>query len=198
MAAEDDQSDEQYKEKKANLFSGIHGRVLELGPGTGVNMAFFPANLDWVGVEPNSAMHPHLREKAEDAGISVTMCQGISSEFGVADQSFDFVVSTLVLCSVNSVAETLGEIRRALRPGGMYLFIEHVVDRRNRARRYIQTLAPYTPWRYFSDGCRPGRDIATGIDESGFSSVDCHAYMQQGKGMISWVNRPHIVGCAVK
>ena len=198
MAGEDERSHEQYKDRKAELFAGIHGRVLELGPGTGVNLPFFPNRIQWVGIEPNQAMHSYLREKAEDVGLAVDFCEGISADSGVEDNSFDFAVSTLVLCSVDNVNSTLEEIHRSLKPGGKFLFLEHVVDPLNRTRRLIQKLVPYTPWRYFSDGCNPGRDIGSCIAQAGFKSVDCQAYLQAGEGIINWVNKPHIYGSAEK
>ena len=198
MAGEDERSHEKYKEKKAELFSEVRGRVLELGPGTGVNLPFFPKDINWIGIEPNAAMHPYLKEKADELGLKVEFCEGLSKNDGIEDDSFDFAVSTLVLCSVDSVETILGEIRRSLKPGGKFLFIEHVVDQSNFVRRLVQKLVPFTPWRYFSDGCNPGRNIGSFIKDARFSAVDCRPYFQDGVGIISWVNKPHIYGYAVK
>ncbi len=198
MAGEDERNHEMYQEKKVELLSEIRGRVLELGPGTGVNLSFFPKDIEWIGVEPNPAMYPYLTEKANQLGLPVQFCEGISRGDGIQDDSFDFAVSTLVLCSVDDIDTILENIRRVLKPGARFLFIEHVVDPDSSLRRSVQKFVPYTPWRYFSDGCNPGRDIGRHIKDAGFSAVECHPYLQDGAGIINWVNKPHIWGYAVK
>ena len=198
MKGEEDISHEIYREKKESLFSGLSGKVLEIGPGTGVNLCYYPKSIEWTGIEPNPAMHPLLEEKARALGFPVTLKTGLAEASGVENGSMDYVISTTVLCSVKDMAHTLTEIRRALRPGGTFLFLEHVVDPHNRFRRLVQKLMPYTPWRYFSDGCDPGRDIGTAIKRAGFAQVECHHYHQTGAGLILSVNRPHIYGRAVK
>jgi len=198
MANQDEISYEYYKEKKKELFSGLSGQVLEIGPGTGVNLGFYPKEIKWVGIEPNQAMHPYLRDKAREHGIEVELFEGITDEFEIKNNFFDFVVCTLVLCSVSSVSDLLREIYRVLKPGGTFLFFEHVVDNTSTFRRLIQKTLPFTPWLYFSDGCHPGRDTAKFIEEAGFSKINYQSYLQDGKGIIIWVNKPHIYGYAIK
>ncbi len=198
MAGADDLSHELYGARKADLLGSLDGRVLEIGPGTGVNFRYLGAGPSWVGVEPNEAMHGHLRAEAERLGLDVDLRTGISERLGVDAGSFDAVVSTLVLCSVGDLDATLGEIRRVLKPGGKFVFLEHVADRPWSFRWIVQKLVVFTPWRYFSDGCNPGRDIGRAIELAGFDTVDCHRYMQEGAGIILAINRPHIWGMAIK
>jgi len=198
MANQDELSYEYYKEKKKELFSKLSGQVLEIGPGTGVNLIFYPKEINWVGIEPNKAMHPYLQEKAKNHGIDVELFEGITKEFGIKDNFFDFVVCTLVLCSVSSVSDLLREIQRVLKPGGKFLFLEHVVDNKNSFRRLVQKVLPFTPWLYFSDGCHPGRDTAKYIQKAGFNNIKYQSYLQERKGVIIWVNKPHIYGYAIK
>lgn len=198
MAGNDEQSFEQYRTRKDELFAGIRGRVLEIGPGTGVNLPFYPREIEWVGVEPNPAMHPYLEERAAQTEMRVELRGGLAPEKGIEPGSFDFVVSTLVLCSVSRLEETLHQIHAALKPEGKFLFLEHEVDHRNRFRRLVQKCCPYTPWRYLSGGCEPGRDLATPIERAGFGDVDFERYEQDGEGIISWINRSHICGFARK
>lgn len=197
MLKDDEKSHEVYREKKVELFRGIEGRVLEIGPGTGVNFPFFNQSVRWVGVEPNPAMHPHLRKKAAEAGIQVDLIEGMNDPLAHSE-SFSFVISTLVLCSVRPLAPMLQEIHRVLAPGGKFFFIEHVLDKRNLGRAIVQKTMPFTPWRYFSDGCNPGIDIGRKIDEAGFKRVHYSPYMQEGEGIVASINRPHIFGFAVK
>ena len=198
MAAEDEKSFEMYREKKAKLLSSLRGKVVELGPGTGVNLQFLDPSVEWIGVEPNPAMHGHIKEKAKDHGIQIQIIDTFPGESGIQSESIDAVVSTLVLCSVPSIKSLLADVLRILKPGGKFVFIEHVADKPWSFRRVIQKTVPFTPWRYFSDGCNPGRDISATIHQAGFSSVESTPYMQPGPGVILAINRPHIWGTAEK
>jgi SAM-dependent methyltransferase len=116
-------------EHKRALLSSLQGDVLEIGPGTGPNLAYYAPGIRWIGVEPNPHMHPYLRREAERLGLTVDLRTGTAERLIAADASVDAVVSTLVLCSVADLPGTLREIRRVLRPGGPFVFIEHVAAR---------------------------------------------------------------------
>src|SRR5215210_5440442 len=98
--------------RRRALVGQAHGRVLEIGAGTGLNVRHYPDGLDLVLTEPDEAMAERLRARAEALPF--------------ADDSFDTVVSTLVLCTVPDQPAALREIARILRPGGRLLFAEHV------------------------------------------------------------------------
>ncbi len=198
MAKADDESHRLYAEKKQALLSALRGRVLEIGPGTGVNLRYLSPEVTWIGVEPNTAMHPHLRAEAERLGLAVELHTGMSEALGVEAGSVDIVLSTLVLCSVSDMRQVMAEVQRVLKPGGRFVFLEHVADRRWTFRWMVQKPMPFTPWRFFSDGCDPGRDIGAVIAAAGFEDVDCTPYMQDGPGIILAINRPHIWGSARK
>ena len=198
MASEDERSHELYKDKKSELLGQLTGTVLEIGPGTGVNLQFFKQGVEWIGIEPNIAMHCYLMEKAARLGMKVQLRTGLAQGLEVQKQSVDAVISTLVLCSVASVANTLNEVVQVLKPGGRFVFIEHVADQPGTLRRWVQRSLPYSPWSYFSDGCNPGRDTGAEIDAAGFSQVSYQAYHQEGEGIILAINRPHIYGVAIK
>ncbi len=114
--------------RKRALFGDLHGEILEIGPGGGPNLDFFPTDVHWVGVEPNPYMHPYIRRRIQalgrDAGnyrIDFGDPQGI--RLPARDASLDAVVGTLVLCSVPHPEESLGEVLRVLKPGGRFVFI---------------------------------------------------------------------------
>lgn len=198
MAKDDDISYQQYKDKKETLFQNLRGKVVEIGAGTGVNLRFFPKEIEWVGIEPNEAMHPYLENEAERQGISIELRKGNAEQMDMENESVDFVVSTIVLCSVKNVKKTLQEIKRILKPGGKFIFLEHQADESWTFRRVVQTIVPYTPWRYFSDGCTPSRQLGKAIENAGFEKVVYKKYMQEGAGLILAVNRPHLYGWAQK
>jgi len=198
LAKEDEASFEMHKNKKTELFKNVRGIVVEIGPGTGVNFPFFDANkVTWIGIEPNAAMHPFLQKNARDHGLEIKIKNNRTENLSIESSSVDFVISSEVLCSVNNLTESLNEIRRILKPNGKFLFLEHVADKIS-FRWLVQKIVPFTPWRYFSDGCNPGRYIGKAIESNGFKSVKYTKYMQAGKGIILSINRPHIYGEAVK
>ena len=199
LSAFDDESYEVHYEKKTELFAGLHGRVLEIGPGTGVNFPFLEGkSIEWMGIEPNHEMHPYLFENAKNSHFDIKLLDCSSESICLPSNNVDYIISSEVLCSVEDLNKTLLEIRRVLKPGGKFLFLEHVVDKKNIFRKMVQLLVPFTPWKLYSDGCNPGRDIGGAIGKSGFSEVNYTDYMREGSGIIITINRPHIYGWAIK
>lgn len=179
-------------EYKRELFSGLHGDVVEIGPGTGDNFSYFPKDIRWIGIEPNVYMHPPLREAMAEAGIEGEIRTGTAEHISLPDASVDAVVSTLVLCSVTSLDETLREVLRVLRPGGRFAFMEHVAAPRGTALHHAQRVVKPV-WRFVADGCNPDRDIEAAIRRAGFSSVEIKPFK-----IPAWPVSPHIAGTAVK
>ncbi len=160
-----------YGEPKNVLFQGLAGRVLEIGPGAGINLEHYPKDIHLTGVEPNVFMHPRLRDAAATTGLPMEIVEGYAEELPLEDASFDAVVSTLVLCSVFEQARVLQEIRRVLRPGGTFYFIEHVAaPPGTRLRRVQDWLAPM--WRCTCDGCNPNRETWIALEAAGFTSLN--------------------------
>ena len=118
--------------QRAALVGGARGVTLEIGAGTGANLDCY--GTDVVGLtltEPERAMISRLERKVADrgrtvAGAQVTVLRAPAEELPFEDASFDTVVSTIVLCSVDDQPRALYEIGRVLRPGGRLLFLEHV------------------------------------------------------------------------
>lgn len=177
---------------KRALMGDLSGTVLEIGAGTGANFEFYPRGIRWIGIEPNVYMHPHLLSTAHEHGITGEVRTEVAERLPVDDASVDAVVSTLVLCSVDDQASVLREIRRVLRPGGRYLFVEHVVaPERSRlwwAQKIIKPL-----WSAVGDGCQPDRDTAAAIERAGFSRVEIQTFRAPAT-----LASPHIAGEAIK
>lgn len=180
--------------RKRELFTGIAGSVLEIGPGTGVNLAYLPRDIRWTGVEPNPYMRAELARKARERGIEPEFAQIEGSRLSVPDASVDVVLSTLVLCSVLEPAATLREIQRVLRPGGRFVFVEHVAAPRGTWLRRAQRIArPF--WGFMADGCRPDREIDHDIERAGFAALDMERFNVQ-HDVFSSIVAPHIAGVA--
>lgn len=183
-----------YGRIKNELFADLHGEVVEVGPGAGINFRHFPKGIHVRGIEPNTFMHPYLQEAADEAGVKMTLDPGHAEEIGLPDSSVDAVVSTLVLCSVFRPDIALSEIHRVLKPGGKFYFIEHVAapigSRMRRAQDFAQPL-----WTKVGDGCYPNRETAPLIEAAGFSKV--HIQPRDIKNPFIIV-KPHIIGWAIK
>jgi ubiquinone/menaquinone biosynthesis C-methylase UbiE len=179
-------------ERKQQLFSTLRGRVLEIGPGTGENLAYFALSVQWTGVEPNSYMHPYLHETARPLGVKVDLKIGKAECLPADDDSVDAVVSTIVLCSVKNPQLALSEVLRVLKPGGRFFFIEHVAAPSGTQLGRLQRLASPI-FRVIADGCRPDLEIGTMIREAGFSRIQMQSF-DVPIGLI----RPHIMGIASK
>jgi SAM-dependent methyltransferase len=179
-------------DRKRSLLSELTGTVLEIGPGTGVNLRYYSSGIRWIGVEPNPFMHPHLRKEAARLGLPIEIRQGVAEHLDCADESLEAVVSSHVLCSVRDLAGVLREVRRVLRPGGRFVFLEHVAaPAGTRLRRIQRWLRPVV--RSLADGCCPDREIWAAIGAAGFERVDCQPFP-----LPLPVVGPHIAGAAVK
>jgi ubiquinone/menaquinone biosynthesis C-methylase UbiE len=179
-------------QRKRALFGDLHGTVLEIGPGAGPNLRYYPPDAQWIGVEPNLHMHPYLRREAERLGRAITIETGTADRLPMPDSSVDAVVSTLVLCSVPDVAATLAEIERVLKPGGRFLFIEHVAAPPGTRLRRVQGLIRPL-WSAFADGCHPDRETGAALDAAGF-----HRVRYQPFTVPAPIIAPHIMGVATK
>src|ERR671920_1104035 len=152
-------------DRRRRLLAGARGAVLEIGGGTGANLAHY-RDVDRVTItEPDPFMRRRLEQKLTDAHVPVEISAAGAEELPFPDGSFDTVVSTLVLCTVPDQESALDEVRRVLRPGGRLLFIEHV-RAEGSAARWQDRLGPL--WGHLFGGCHLDRDTVTAIEEAGF------------------------------
>jgi SAM-dependent methyltransferase len=172
---------------REKLLSRLNGRVLEIGAGTGLNVAHYGADADVTYTEPD----PHMAARLRRRGADVVEAGAESLPF--ADASFDTVVSTLVLCTVPDVPASLAEVRRVLKPGGKLVFLEHVrAEPGTRLERWQNRL--HGPWKAFACGCNCNRDLLTSMKAAGFEADVEH---QEWRFMPAIV-RPVIVGSAMR
>jgi ubiquinone/menaquinone biosynthesis C-methylase UbiE len=147
---------------RRELLSQLHGDVLEIGAGTGANFEYYPVDARVVALEPD----PHMLKRAQaklQPNIDLRQAPAESLPFG--DASFDAVVSTLVLCTVDDVPRSLSEIRRVLRPDGKLVFMEHVRGE-GFAGRVQDVLKP--AWKFFGAGCNLNRSTEAAVRDAAF------------------------------
>jgi SAM-dependent methyltransferase len=176
---------------RSQLLAAAEGRVLEIGAGTGANLRHYPDSI--VGpvlTEPDDGMAVRLVERAATRkGAEVVAARAEDLPF--ADASFDTVVSTLVLCSVGDPVAALREIGRLLRPGGSFLFLEHVRSDDPSRARWQDRLE--RPWRAVAGGCHPNRPTRATIEAAGFEVEE----IEKGEmPAFPRLVRPYIVGRA--
>jgi len=112
--------------RRQQLLSGISGRVLEIGAGTGANLPFCSADVELTVAEPEAPMARRLVKRMQGQRPQTAIVHAPAEQLPFADAQFDAVVSTLVLCTVADQPRALHELRRVLKPGGRLLFLEHV------------------------------------------------------------------------
>jgi SAM-dependent methyltransferase len=120
-------------------------------------------------------MHAALQRRAARCGIDVQIRSITGDAIDLDDHSADAVISSLLLCTVADPGQVVSEIRRILRPGGRYAFLEHVVAPDGTPLRRIQR-AFRRPWAWVFEGCSCERDLAAVIRAAGFASVEIDQY----------------------
>jgi SAM-dependent methyltransferase len=181
------------RRRRHALLAGARGRVVEIGAGTGLNIAHYPDGIaDLVLNEPEPGMRRRLARRLERHAGVAQIADAPAERLPLEDASVDTVVSTLVLCTVDDPERSLREIARVLRPDGQLLFIEHV----RASSRFLAACQDLLlqPWRRFGGGCRCNRPTADLMRDCGFT-VDADSAAWRGMPPIV---RPLIVGRATR
>lgn len=179
-------------EARAGLLRGASGRTLEIGAGTGANLAHLPASISTLMlVEPSGGMRARLTARiAALPGLPpTTVLAGDAETIALPDASVDTAVSTLVLCSVRDLEATLAELRRVLAPEGRLLLLEHVAGH-GRTRFWQRAIDP--AWRVVARGCRLVRDTRGALERAGFDTTGVVDWRLPGGG----VTGPGLLGTA--
>lgn len=157
------------RDTRRELIRGARGRTLELGAGSGLNLPHYTEQVtELIVSEPAPQMLGHLRAACEQSAPAVgswELVQCGAEELPFEDQSLDTVVATFVLCTVADPRGALAEIARVLRPGGSFLFLEHVHAGEGTVLGRVQDLVEL-PHRYLAAGCHPNRRTAKLLRDS--------------------------------
>jgi SAM-dependent methyltransferase len=184
-------------ERRRQVLAGLSGRVLELGCGFGANFPHYPeAVSELVAVEPEEHFRDLARARADELGLKVVIVEGTAEALPVESGSFDAVVATAVLCSVDDQAAALAEIKRVLKPGGALWGFEHVGSA-GRARHTAERVLDAVLWTHLNGGCHLSRDTLGAIRAAGFDTAGVHE--ERFPFLPFPVSKsPHIVGSARK
>ena len=176
-------------EDRARLLAGLHGDIVEIGAGNGVNFDKYPSTVRSIlAVEPEPRLRRSAERAAATAEVRVEVLDASAEALPVADESFDGAVACLVLCSVPSQSVALAELRRVLRPGGELRFYEHVVAHGPRLAMLQRALDASGLWPRLGAGCHLSRDTIAAIEDAGFIVEQCRRFTS--------ARVPHITGIA--
>jgi len=158
----------QITKQREKVVPQAEGRVLELGIGMGLNLAFYDAAKvsSVTGVDPSPELRAIAQQAEHDPRIRVQVDDGTAESLPFEDRSFDSVVCTFTLCSVCTPAAALSEARRVLKPGGSFLFCEHGLAPDPGIAKWQRRLDGIWP-RVFG-GCHLSRPVTKAIQEAGF------------------------------
>ena len=154
-------------ERRGALVAGLEGDILEVGAGTGANLRHYKRAARVVALEPDASMARRLPPKVAEAAVPVEVLRGSLDALPFPAATFDAVVSTFVLCSVEEPGRALGEIHRVLRPGGQLVVLEHVRGK-GRLARWQELFTPLH--RRLAGNCHLNRDTRSEIGQAGFDA----------------------------
>lgn len=164
---------------RRELLAYAHGDVLEIGFGTGLNLPHYPEQVRRITtVDPNRAMHRLAQQRIRQTAIQVDQRVLSGEHLPFDDRSFDCVVSTFTLCSIDDVSQALGEAYRVLRPGGRFLFLEHGLSPDSGVGKWQRRLN-WLEMR-LAEGCRLDRNIPGLVAALPFSSIEIDEFYLDG------------------
>ncbi len=164
----------------------VSGRVLEIGFGTGLNLPFYPEDVEEVyAVDVNPEMAPKALARIEKVSFPVQHHVISGEALPMENDSFDFVVSTFTLCSIAKVEQAIGEIWRVLRPGGQFCFLEHGLSPDPKVASWQTRLNPIH--QVLGDGCHLNRPMEQIVRSQPFEVGPIQTFYLEGV--------PRVIGC---
>ncbi|MFC4291050.1 class I SAM-dependent methyltransferase [Sphingorhabdus arenilitoris] len=178
----------QFMKARSRIVPCASGDVLELGCGGGINMEFYdPARIkSFSGIDPSPALLEQSRSAAQALGISANILGGVGEAMPFDDDSFDTLVCTFTLCSVDAQQQVLSEMCRVLRPGGQVLFLEHGSAPDANVQKWQRRIEPV--WKRIGGNCHLTRPISAAYQNAGFTvSHGDKGYMPKTPKPFGWL-----------
>ena len=178
---------EPLRARRRRTLAPASGRILEIGAGTGVNFEFYPDSVRSLEtLDNNEGVQRRAARSAASARRQITAHLLSAERLPFDDESFDSVVSTFTLCSIADVNAALSEVRRILKPGGQFLFLEHGQARETNIARWQRRIEPIQ--KVIADGCHLTRDIRALVSDSGLVVSACReGYMPKMPRVLAYL-----------
>jgi len=175
------------------VVAGAHGRVLEIGVGSGLNFPLYGKQVELVyGIDPSPRLLAIARRRAAASGVPVELLQGSATAIPLANDTIDTVVMTWTLCSIPDPLAALREMRRVLKPNGDLCFVEHGLSPEPSVERWQHRITP--AWRRMAGGCHLDRKIDELIRLAGFDLTNLQVEYAPGPRTMSYMYE----GCACR
>jgi SAM-dependent methyltransferase len=152
---------------RAALVEGLHGEVVEIGCGSGAMFPYYSPDVRVIAIEPDDEFRVGAEQVARDAVAEIRVTPGFAESLTMDDESVDAIVCATVLCSVDSIAETLAEFKRVLKPGGSLRLLEHVRSEHWMAGQLMSLTNPLWLW-INKVGCNWNRHVEEPVRGAGF------------------------------
>jgi len=164
---------------RQRVCEGLHGQVVEIGFGSGLNVPHYPAAVTGVAaIEPADVGWKLAGERLAAATVPIERKGLDGQSLPLRDDSCDTALSTWTLCTIPDVAAALQEVRRVLKPGGSLHFVEHGLAPDENVQVWQHRLEPMQK-RLFG-GCHLARPIADLLTSAGFRLTESDAFYEKG------------------
>ena len=183
----------QVTEQRKRVVPHASGIVLEVGIGSGLNLAHYDPGLveRVIGIDPDPTMLSIARATSASVAFEVELIEGSAETIPLERASVDTALITYTLCSIPDLAAALADIGRVLKPGGRLLFCEHGRSHRASTARWQDRITPV--WKSLSGGCHLNRDIAGALEGSDFEITGLETFSLPGTpGVLGF----HYIGAA--
>jgi SAM-dependent methyltransferase len=176
---------EEFREPRRRAAAGLAGEVLEIGFGSGLNLPFYPPEVERIlAVDPATVGRRLAASRLRECPLPVEFIGLDGESLPIPDHSVDAVLTTWTLCSIPDVARALSEVRRVLRPGGALHFVEHGLSPEPGLARWQRRLTPLQ--RLWAGGCRLDLPIDDLVRSAGFSIGHLETFYLRGPRIAGW------------
>jgi ubiquinone/menaquinone biosynthesis C-methylase UbiE len=174
------------RKQRQKVVPRAHGRVLELGAGSGLNLEFYnPGKVEHLfALEPSTEMWAIAQREKDLSRLEMEFLNGVAEEIPLDDNAVDCIVTTFTMCTIAHLPAAFEEMRRVLKPGGTLLFSEHGLAPDASVRRWQNLMNP--AWKRLAGGCHLNRDIPELIKSGGFTFQDLDAMYIPGPKFASY------------
>jgi ubiquinone/menaquinone biosynthesis C-methylase UbiE len=174
-----------FRKPRARTLAPARGRILEIGFGTGMNLQYYPPTVQRIeAIDPDLDLDRYSEPRIDASRIEVDFHHLDAEHLPFEDERFDTVVSTLTLCSIPDVVHALGEVRRVLKPGGQFLFLEHGRTPDAALARWQDRITPI--WKPLSGGCHINRPVRELVASAGLHLEPVQEYYLPGMPRVFW------------